>query len=451
MTDAGQIVSYASVAGTSHRRLHRSPATGAKMARRSYWLVALATAFLSLLCQARSLNARDPREKAPRVASPRSGTVRWVLKSSTVSRPVRTAAPVGRSARPSLGFLASLQHVRVVTESMKLTGLDWGLAGGHLIVLERDGSLTIVPTRELNGVYTLNTPFQPMSADEVRQQLQRELPWRFRWTKTGPWLVGSTADRDSTRRLCRLLKRHYAAYCRFASRRGLPLARPPFPLVLLLFDKREDFESYARMDGIRDIAPEFAGYYSLESNRVAFSLKAENDWHNLSTLFHEATHQLVYNTGFLKRYAAYPKWLLEGLAMYFESPAIAANGTGTGQPAFNYRRWETFQKHRADRTEGQIVLLLASDEPFKEGANVLQAYSEAWALTYYLAERRPRQFQKYLKKMVERKVLQGYSEEERLRDFALCFGTNIEQLDRDMCRFMDRLGRDAARAARPLQ
>ena len=385
------------------------------------------------------MGARDADRKRPRPAQARKASG-WVLKST-----IRRSSPPqkGLKARP----FADLHHVRVVAGSQQHVGLDWGIADAHMVVLHRDGSMTVLKTEDVTGIYTLTTPFQPASPTEVQQQLDRKLPWRFRWSRVGPWLVGSTADRSTLNRLCRLLRRHYAAYARFAQRRGLPLRRPAFPLVILVFDQRQDFETYAGMDGISDISPEFAGYYSLETNRVAFSLRGNNEWHNLSTLLHEATHQLMYNTGFLKRYAHYPKWLLEGLAMYFETPDRSGGigGARARAGAFNYRRWEVFQKYRADRTEGELLLLVAGDESFSEGPNVLKTYAEAWALTYYLAEKRPRQFQRYLKRMLRRRVLQPYTEAERLADFAACFGHNVDLMDRELCKLMDRLGQQAQR------
>ena len=73
-------------------------------------------------------------------------------------------------------------------------------------------------------------------------------------------------------------------------------------------------------------------------------------------------------------------------------------------------------------------------------SQVLDAYSAAWGITWFLTENpaRARMFAKYLRTVSERNPVEPYTPEDRLKDFQFVFG-DISRLEVDYVRAMDRL------------
>ena len=67
------------------------------------------------------------------------------------------------------------------------------------------------------------------------------------------------------------------------------------------------------------------------------------------------------------------------------------------------------------------------------------AYAEAWALTYFLLKRYPRQYVEYLKLLSQKKPLFYDDAETRLREFKQVFGDDPEKLDTEFVRNLTRL------------
>ena len=75
-----------------------------------------------------------------------------------------------------------------------------------------------------------------------------------------------------------------------------------------------------------------------------------------------------------------------------------------------------------------------SDRLFQ--SSVLDAYAQAWAVTFYLAETRSSKQTKYLRTVSARDPMKPYSAEERLADFQAAFGNDLDRLEVSFLRFM---------------
>ncbi len=64
------------------------------------------------------------------------------------------------------------------------------------------------------------------------------------------------------------------------------------------------------------------------------------------------------------------------------------------------------------------------------------AYAEAWALTFYLSETRPRQYNAYLAKTAARPNFEPYTAAQRRADFTAAFSTDPRMLEADYLRFI---------------
>jgi hypothetical protein len=78
------------------------------------------------------------------------------------------------------------------------------------------------------------------------------------------------------------------------------------------------------------------------------------------------------------------------------------------------------------------------DEAFG-GEAVLDRYAEAWALTFYLFDRRSPELSQYLKVLHKRPMPQEVRPEERLKDFLTVFGRDLTQLESHVRRYFAEL------------
>ena len=109
----------------------------------------------------------------------------------------------------------------------------------------------------------------------------------------------------------------------------------------------------------------------------------------------------------------------------------------------NPGRLEWYREYRQRRRPANsLETFIRDDAMFKKSADsVMDAYSQAWALSFYLAETRPMEFARYLKVVSSRNPLEKYDGDDRVKDFRTAFGHDLEIIETGMLRFYDRLGR----------
>jgi hypothetical protein len=159
----------------------------------------------------------------------------------------------------------------------------------------------------------------------------------------------------------------------------------------------------------------------------------------VATIVHEATHQIAFNTGLQTRFADIPLWLSEGLAVYFETPDLQSAKGWRGIGAVNASRLAKFREYRQTRPAGSLRTLIADDKRLRDARAALDAYAEAWALNYYLLQTHPREYLAYLQTLSAKQPLMWDDPETRLREFQNAFGQDLDQLDADFLRHMDKL------------
>jgi hypothetical protein len=110
----------------------------------------------------------------------------------------------------------------------------------------------------------------------------------------------------------------------------------------------------------------------------------------------------------------------------------------------NQERLDWFREKLTPRRQiGDLAGMIASDELFK--TRTLDAYSQAWAITYFLTESplRARQFAAYLKKAQAGMSERPHTAEQRLKDFQSVFG-DVARLDVEFARFMEDISNTSA-------
>lgn len=362
------------------------------------------------------------------------------------------------------GRLEAIDHVVVNREGKQSTisgKVIVAAEDGGVMLMSPDGVLWNIPPEELVDRTTDEDPFVPLNADELKRKLLAELPAGFEVHATAHYLIFYNTSQAYAQWCGSLFERLYTAFTNFWSRRGLKLYEPVMPMVVVVFADQPSYVSFANAE-LGSNAKQIVGYYSLRSNRVTMhdltgteaargaigrrgnmaqinQMLARPEAESMvATVVHEATHQIAFNCGLHKRFADIPLWLSEGLAVYFEQPDLkSAKGWRTIGDV-NRSRLVQFQAYLPNRPADSLKTLIADDKRFRDPKQVLDAYAEAWALTYYLMRQSPKKYQSYLEQLAAKDPLVWDDPGERIRLFTECFG-DLETVDNEFLRYLARV------------
>ncbi len=343
-----------------------------------------------------------------------------------------------------------------VTGRVLVTAQD----GGKL-VQARDGVLWTVPPSELVEHTSDDAPFEPLSRAELTALLLEELPAGFDVLSTKNYAIFYSTSRSYAEWCGSLFERLYLAFTNFWSRKGFDLAEPDYPLVAIVFGDKPSYVAFSRPE-VGDAVESIIGYYSLRTNRmvmydltgieslsryggrgssgqIAQFLRRPGSEQTVATIIHEATHQIAFNCGLHQRYSDCPLWFSEGIAIYFETPDLGSSRGWRTIGAVNRPRLDRFHEYLGRRPPASLLTLIRDDARFRDTAQSLDAYAEAWALTYFLLRRYPERYLAYLERLSAKKPLYWDDEETRIAEFKQAFGDDLERLDAEFVRQMARL------------
>ena len=343
------------------------------------------------------------------------------------------------------------QSERSVTGHVLVTAAD----GGVLVEDEAGAYWNITPDR-LQEREDLGRPFALLEPAALGEALRQELGDRFRVVATQHYVLCSDADPEFTDWAGRLFERLLRAFLREWRGSELELHEPTAPLAAVIFGSQQDYAAFAT----RDAGPQFAGtpgYYSLRTNRIvlydlaaavpANASRRETDVNrraaaapgNVSTIVHEATHQIAFNCGLHTRYADNPLWVTEGLAMYCETPDLNTGNGWTTIGRLNMTRLRDFRTFADQRRESDsLTRLLQDDALFRDPEQAADAYAQSWALTWFLIRTRRADYVTYLQRLSDKPRLVWNPREERLAEFESVFG-DLPELEAEFQRYMSRI------------
>jgi hypothetical protein len=287
----------------------------------------------------------------------------------------------------------------------------------------------------------------------VRLQEKHRLPPLLRYDSKHFTALSNADEKFSRERLqnCEVL---YALFGDHFRRHGFAVHEPPARLMVAMFDSQRGFEAYL---GQR-MSPFITGVYHTKTNRLVVYDYGGNDAYlatkkqkeqevrqvqsqmdrmrhldslsrlaqdvrtgaSTSTLLHEVAHHLSFNCGLLNREGDAAFWVAEGLACYCEA---TTNGSWQGIGAVNPNRI-----HRLVNNAGGLLPLraLVREDTFgDDGAAMLQAYAQSWALFRLLMEERPAALRKYLR-LIHPRTTSAH----RLDDFQEAFGPDLAPLEK---------------------
>ncbi len=333
---------------------------------------------------------------------------------------------------------------------------------GGLLIKSPDGRFWTVPPDEIVSHASDQVPFEPFARDQCAKRLLAELPAGFEVHQTTHYLICHNTSRAYAQWCGSLFERLYGAFTNYWTRKGFALHEPEFPLVALVFADHDSYVNHAAPelgDGVQSII----GYYSFQTNRMTMydlsgiqALRQPGDRRGsaleinqmlarpeaertVATIIHEATHQIAFNCGLQTRYSDVPLWVSEGIAVYFETPDLSSAKGWRNIGGVNTVRLAGFRQYLPRRAAGSLATLIADDKRLRDPRQAADAYSEAWALNYFLIHHRAKQYEAYVKMLSAKSQLIWDKPEGRLKEFRKHFGEDLDQLDAEFLRQMNKM------------
>jgi hypothetical protein len=351
--------------------------------------------------------------------------------------------------------------------SVRREGTDLRIEGRPLVVAQdggmmlqaRDGTIWLVQPEETTEHRSDDVPFAPYTADELGERVLKELPAGFAVHRTARYVVCYNTSRAYAEWCGSLFERLYMAFTNYWTKKDFELVEPEFPLVAIVFDDKRSYTEFARKE-VGDAAGQIVAYFSLTSNRMVMydltglearegmgrSLRSRSQINQLlsrpgavqtvSTIVHEATHQIAFNCGLHARFSDCPLWFSEGIAVFFETPDVKSSRGWKGIGSVNQPRLARFRDYLSRRPANSLETLLTDDTRLRGSKTAPDAYAEAWALTYFLSRRYPSQYIAYIKLLSAKKPQHWDDANARLADFKATFGDDLGKLDTEFVRSM---------------
>jgi hypothetical protein len=344
------------------------------------------------------------------------------------------------------------------------------------LLVGQDGRMRTVVSKNVKKFRQVSPQFSGWSGSVLRDQLRREFGKSFEVAGTRHYAVCATSDQKA-RVFAETFEDLFRTFQMYFAVRGFKISEPEFPLVAVVFPDYDAFARYAKAENVA-VSRNLKGYYLNSSNRIAlyedptgisarqslptlrlsetsvldgaasnpFQLPFAGEgnptvWASFEgslkdTMIHEATHQAAFNTGLHSRIGENPKWVVEGLATVFEAPGIRNSGANIGaKMRINRERFMWFGEFARSRRKPQsLEAFLSNDELFQSAA--LDAYSQAWAFTFFLIETRPRLYAEYLRTIAARDPLQAYTPAARVADFKQVVSKELPLLEAEFLRYI---------------
>ena len=275
---------------------------------------------------------------------------------------------------------------------------------GGLLLLGRDGVLWQIPPEEQVRHTSDAAPFKPLTRDEMTKRVLAQLPQGFEVHATKHYLIFYDTSSAYAKWCGSLFEELYQAFTNYWTRNGFELTEPEFPLVAVVFADKQSYLKFSQPE-LGGAGESIIGYFSLTSNRMTMydltGLESQGRGHGrvgmsaqvkqilaqpealrtVSTIVHEATHQIAFNCGLHTRLSDCPMWFSEGIAVYFETPDLRnAKGWGGIGTTVNRPRLEQFQLYLPTRPANSLETLIRDDKRLTDPNRALDAYAEAWAL-----------------------------------------------------------------------
>ena len=372
---------------------------------------------------------------------------------------------------------ASQPLVELETREGKFEGRVVDKGRGWCVLFDRYGQMHTVETRDVRKFRKLSSNFAPFSFNQVRTKLLQDFGKGYEVGTSRHYVVCAPNGRGKA--YADILESTWRRMHMYFSVRGFDIPDLEFPLVAVVFRDYQSFAEHARREKA-SVSPGILGYYWSTHNQVlmyedsrrtaaasshdgssfiSYFEQTANPWGFAfddpasfdqlaasagvngdlkETMIHEATHQLGYNLGLHNRVGRNPRWMVEGLATVFEAPGMESQRGGQSIKRANAGWLYGFRKFaETNRPKYYLEEFIRSDRPFE--TNMSNAYAQAWALSFWLIETRPREYGQFLRRMADDEVARTLTPDRRVEIFKESFGQELHMLDVEMLRYFDGL------------
>jgi hypothetical protein len=327
--------------------------------------------------------------------------------------------------------------------------------GAMLLELD-DQRLELVSGEAIRSRRTISPPAAAVTPREEGKRILAELPEGFDLLVTRHYVICFDTSRAYAQWCGALFEKLHEAFINYWRKAGVEVEATRRPLVVVIFSDRQRYEAHAARD-LGAAADRVVGYYNLLTNRITtFDLTGSDQLARrpassagragveilaspeaaglVSTLVHEASHQMAFNCRMHRRLAPVPVWLSEGVATFFETPDPGGRGWkrigGVNRP-----RLETFL---ASYRPGVLDEIVRGDDPFRAAEGAVDAYARAWALTAFLAQTRKGALVDYINAIGTKPPLSPDDPETRMKEFVAAFGAEPRDLEQPLMKFLAR-------------
>jgi hypothetical protein len=327
---------------------------------------------------------------------------------------------------------------------------------GGLLVEDRFGELYAIAGEASPARVPSQTPFALAGGDELAQRLQSVLADEGTVVTTEHYVIVTRGSAEFAEWAGAVLDQFHFSMLETWREMGLEPHEPEGLLPLIVLADREEYTDFATRDASVEVAQTRA-YYSMRTNRMVLhdplseAVASPADLtpreidrrmaalpRSIGTLLHEATHQLAYNCGLHTRYADNPMWLTEGLAMCAEPSEASRTSVDVRLTRPNADRLVEFKNYvRGGRPAGNLTRILESEDRFRDADTQSIAYSEAWALSWFLIRERSEEYVEYLRTIADKPRMNWDDPATRLAEFEAAFG-DVDELERDFLRWIAR-------------
>ncbi len=333
-------------------------------------------------------------------------------------------------------------------------------ADGGLLLLTPDGQLWTLQPEDILFRSESTTSMKAQSSEEIYAKFKLTTTDGFRVHKTSHYVIIYNTNEAYAQWVGEMYEGLYRKFHNFWKSKKIELEEPRFPLVAIVFNTKEAYLAYSERD-IGETAKALIGYYNMQSNRmISFDLTGAagvaggarlnstqlinqafaqpGAERTLATNVHEAVHQLSFNTGLQVRLADCPLWFSEGMAMFFETPDTNNARGGATVGRINPHNWGLFANYLPRRPADSLTTLITDDTRLQNPSTASDAYSESWALTYFLLKAKPKQYVAYLEDLRKLVPLVDIPPRDRIALFKRNFGDDLQALDKEFIGFIRR-------------
>lgn len=415
---------------------------------------------------------RRPPTRLVSASSPRlfAGAFLGTLALGLISTPAviaRIQEPAARLARLETSLDDSARLLRTPIEDVNNTAPPPAAPSRNVRVAGRDGrtliarvhgdpaaGILLLPDGQIAWTHHpvfVDEPFVPLTKHALLERLKQGPLAHFDSIETDHYLILYESSRSFAESSARLLESLYAGLMRRFKERGFDVHEAEFPLVAIVFANEANFRAHRAID------PAVEAYYDVVTNQITLYESKPADaldpataaMRKPQTVAHEGTHQILQNIGVQPRLAAWPLWVIEGLAE-LASTHKTNGGEWAGPSHINPFHIatledlidETLQTHNAQATQvaighdwrrSLVRYLMHRDQLTPTD------YALAWTLTHYLANARTDNFMTYLKDLGKRLPGVKHSIEEDEALFAKHFGTSLQALEAQVSRHVEKM------------